>query len=270
MKVILAIARREVDEYFATPLGWICLFCFVGITGLFFADSVELLPELHYATAMSNPYAPNLDIFNTLFIPSYFQRSTLFLIFICPAICMRLFSADYREGSFELLLSSPISSLQIVLGKYLGAIGFLCVLLAGTMPQVVVLVWMGNADPGVLAGGILALILVGASYVAVGMLTSAFTEEQILAGVMAFGVLISMLVLEEWAPGDGGQVVSELQTGELVLQWVKQVVSGAAILGHISDLIRGVLRLSDMVFFLSFIALAIGVTTWRVESRRWS
>jgi ABC-2 type transport system permease protein len=268
MSVVLAIARREVDEYFATPLGWICLFCFVGITGLFFADSVELLPELYYATAMANPYAANLDIFNTLFLPSHFQRSILFLIFICPALSMRLFSADYREGSFELLLSSPISSLQIVLGKYFGALGFLCVLLAGTLPQILVLVWMGNADPGVLSGGILALFLVGASYLAVGMLASAFTDEQLLAGMLSFGVLISMLVLHQWDPGPSA--VSELHSGEMVVQWLQIAISGAAIHGHMEDLIRGILRLSDGVYFASFIALAIGITTWRVESRRWS
>ena len=119
MKVIFAIARRELDEYFATPLGWVCLFCFLALSGLF-SDSVEMLPDLYaiyQANPYANPFAGNLDIYNKLFIPNHFQLWITLLIFICPAISMRLFSADYRDGSFELLLSSPISSIQIVMGN---------------------------------------------------------------------------------------------------------------------------------------------------------
>jgi ABC-2 type transport system permease protein len=270
MKIILAIARRELEEYFATPLGWVCLFCFMGITGLFFADSVELLPELFYAHAMSNPFAANLDIYNKLFLPSHFQRTIVLLIFICPAVSMRLFSADMREGSFELLLSSPVSSLQIVLGKYLGALGFLSVLLAGTLPQLVILEWMGHPDPAVMGGGLLASLLVGSAYMAVGMVMSAFTHEQLLAGVLSFAILIAMLVLNQWDPSGPESITTDLQTGEQVLHWLKLTLSKASIHGHMRDMIRGVLNLSDLVYFASFLSLAVATASWRIESKRWS
>ena len=269
MRVVWAIARRELDEYFATPLGWICLFCFLTLSGLFFADAVEMLPDL-YAIYQANPYAGNLDIYNKLFIPNHFQTWITLLIFICPAISMRILSADYREGSFELLLSSPISSLQIVLGKYLGALGFLLTLIAGTLPQVLLMYWMGAPDAGVIAGGVSSIFLVGAAYLAVGLLMSAFTDEQLLAGILAFCVLIGMLLVQQWNPLESSQLVTDLRPGEKLLYWFKVVLAGSAIHGHIGDLVRGVLRLQDLVYFISFIGLSIGIASWRIESRRWS
>lgn len=273
MKVIFAIARRELDEYFATPLGWVCLFCFLALSGLFFSDSVEMLPDLYaiyQANPYANPFAGNLDIYNKLFIPNHFQLWITLLIFICPAISMRLFSADYRDGSFELLLSSPISSIQIVMGKYLGSIGFLLILIAGTLPQILLLFWMGTPDPGVIGGGIAAIFLVGSAYLAVGMLMSAFTQEQLLAGILAFCLLIAMLLVQQWNPLNGSEIVTDLQPGEKLMVWSKVILSGAAIQGHSGDLVRGILRLQDLVYFTSFIGLMVAIASWRVESRRWN
>ena len=269
MRIVFAIARREFSAYFEAPIGWICLFCFVGITGLFFTDAVSALPELVYAMAMSNPYTANIDIFNRVFIPQRFQFVLVLLIFICPAITMRLFSTEYRNGTIEFLLSSPVSSTQIVFGKYIGSLGFLAVLIAGILPQIFILLWMGNASPGVVAGGLIACVLVGAAYIAVGMIAGAFTDEQLLAGILSFCTLLAMLVLTQLDPTGNGTTVTDLEPWDHLKHNLKIIISNASIHGHMSSLIRGSIRLSDLIYFISFITMAIILTSWRIESRRW-
>jgi len=225
---------------------------------------------MYRSEMLRNPYAPQQDLFNDLFISGQFQLWTIFLMFICPALSMRLFSADYREGSFELLLASPINSLQIVVGKYLGVLGLLCVLLAGTLPQIMFLYWMGTPDPGLVATGVAGCFLVGAAYLAVGMVASAFTEEQVLAFVITFGVLISMMVIVLWDPEITGETATVLQTGEQLKLMLKTGLSAASVQGHTERLLNGLVHLKDLVFFASFIGLAVGIATWRVESKRWN
>ena len=131
MKGIYAIARRELDSYFATPVGWLCLCGFVAITGFFFALMVTDYTLQSTQQAM-NPYMADQLNVNEYLLPAFFGNWAVILLFLCPAISMRIFSEDYKQRSFELLLSSPVSSTEIVLGKYLGALGFLAVVFFGT------------------------------------------------------------------------------------------------------------------------------------------
>jgi len=254
MSAICAIAWRETRGYFATPVGWLCLGSFVALTGLFFAMSTSEFAAMAVQVA-SNPFATNQVNLTEWLIHPFFGNTAVILLMLCPALTMRLFAEDRRNGAIELLLASPISSGQIVLGKYLGALGFVFAMLCTTLPLTGMLYWLGNPDTGVLLSCYLATFLLAGSFMAVGMLASAFTTSQVVALVASFGLLLALWVLS-WA-----NVIAGPGLGDFL--------SAVSMLSHVNQLNKGLLHLSDVVYFLSFMGLFVFATTQRVEAYRW-
>lgn len=254
LRIALTIARREVDAYFTAPIGWISLFGFVVITGFFFVFSVVEFSD--YATqAAFNPYMAEQITVNDVLLPMIFGNWAVVLLLMCPALAMRIFSEDLRQRSFELLLASPASTTSIVLGKYLGALGFLAVLFAATLYQPAVLYWLGSPDPGVLAGNYLAMFGLAACCLAVGMLASAFTSSQVVAFMVSFAALL-VLYLLGW--------VGESASGALF-----EALGELSMLSHLDQLMKGLLHTEDLVYFATFIAFFLFAAWQRVESFRW-
>ena len=255
MSTTLAIARRELDSYFATPVGWLSIVGFLLVTGFFFAFMVTDF-SMQSTAAVMDPYGGGgaMDL-NRDLLPAFFGNWAVILLFVCPAISMRIFSEDLSQRSFELLQSSPLTSSQIVLGKYLGALGFLTVMFAATLHYVVIFYWLGSPDPGVLTTSYLTMFLLSACFVAVGMLASSFTVNQVVAFVMSFGLLLVLWVLS-WT--------ESLSTGAF-----GTAISYVSMLSHIDQLTKGLLHLEDAVYFLSFIGFFLFATQQRVESYRW-
>ncbi len=252
MKKVLAIAGRELRAYFSTPVGWLCLTGFVGVTGIFFA-----LMTTEFAAQATrdqfNPYAPSQLNLTDWLIQPFFANTAVILLMICPALSMSLFAEDRRSGALELLLAAPVSSTQIVLGKYLGSLGFVTAMLATTLPMTGVLYWLGTPDTGVILCAYLATFLLAASFMAVGMLTSACTTSQVVALVLSFGLLLTLWVLS-WTAGLGD---------------LGEAVAAISMLSHLEQLSKGLLHVEDAVYFLSFIGFFVFATTQRVEAYRW-
>ncbi len=253
MRSVLAIARRELDAYFATPVGWLCLCGFVAIMGFFFALMVSGYAYQSTQMAM-NPYAEGFNI-NEYLLPDLFGNNSVIMLFLCPLLSMHLFAKDRDKRSFELLMSAPITSAEIVLGKYLGALGFLAAMMASTLHLVAILYWLGTPDAGVLLSSYLALFVIGALFLAVGMFVSSLTNEQLVAAVLSFGILLGLWVLS-WADAFADQ------------SWVK-AITYVSMLSHQSDLSKGLLHLKDLVYFGTFIGFFLFATQQRVEAFRW-
>lgn len=253
MKPVLAIARRELDHYFATPVGWISVCGFLLMQGFFFALMVTQF-SIEATNANFNPYGQDLNI-NEYLLPGFFGNWSVVLLFICPAVAMSLFSEDVRQKSFELLLSSPISSMEIVLGKFLGALGFLAVMFACTLHFVAILFWLGAPDPGVIAACYGTMFMVAACFVAVGMFFSSWTTSQVVAFVLSFGGLLCLWVLS-WTDA--------IATGTL-----GEVLSNLSVLSHMEQPMKGLLHSKDLVYFVSFIGFFLFATQQRVEATRW-
>ena len=254
MRAVLAIGRRELSAFFATPVGWLCLTGFSIITGFFFAMMATEF-SVQATRAAYNPYAAEQVNLNDWLIQPFFANTAVILLMLSPALTMRLFAEDRRSHSMELLLSSPISSAQIVLGKFLGVMGFVSVMLATTFPLIGMLYWLGTPDTGVVLSCITSLFLLAASFLSVGMLTSAMTENQIVALVTGFGALLLLWVLS-WADTISGTGLGE-------------VLSGLSMLSHLEQLMKGLLHLQDGVYFVSFVGFFLFATTRRVEAYRW-
>lgn len=254
MKRVMAIASRELEAYFATAMGWLCLGGFVFLTGFIFAWITTAYAD-QAAQASMSPYGGGSLNVNEHLLPDFFGTTAVILLLLSPALSMRLFSEDIKQRSMELLLSSPLSSLEIVLGKYLGALGFLTVLLAGTLHYIAILGWLSAPDPMIVLSNYLAIFLLAASFLSIGMLTSAFTSNQLVALVMSFGALLLLWFLSGiggLAEGTGGEVLAYL-----------------SVLSHMEEMSRGLLHLNDVTYYLSFIGFFLFATLQRVEAMRW-
>jgi ABC-2 type transport system permease protein len=185
-----------------------------------------------------------------------FDNMGVIALLLSPALTMRLFAEDRKNRSIELLLTSPISSFQIVLGKYLGAMGFAAVLAASTLHFPLLLSAYGDPDPYVVLANYAGFLLLLGTFFAVGMLASSLTDNQLVALVVAFGVNLLLWVV--------GWSVQSVDSGAL-----KTFVEALAMTNHTQALGKGLLHVKDLAYFVTFIGFCLFATTQRVEALRW-
>jgi ABC-2 type transport system permease protein len=251
----MAIARRELSAYFSTPIGWICLCAFVTITGFFFF-AMLLAYNQASAEAVFNPMQADSMNVNDWIVSPLFGNMGVVALLLSPALAMRLIAEDRRNRSIELLLTSPVRSVEIVLGKFLGALGFAGVLALYTLPYPAVLMWLGEPDLGILACNYVGFMLLLGCFMASGLFASSLSENQIVALAIAFGMNLMIWVIS-WigiAAGEGA---------------IKTTVEYVSMLTHIEQLGKGLVHVQDMVYFVTFIGFFLFATTQRVEALRW-
>jgi ABC-2 type transport system permease protein len=238
MSALLAVARRELGSYFRTPAGWIILALYLFLSGLIFALSC-LSPG---ATASMR------DVF---------ALSGWLLLPVAPAVSMRLIAEEIRAGTMESLASSPVSSASLVLGKYLGACGFLLAVIAPTLSYVAMLMAIAEPAPdlGPMLSGYLCLVLLGAFYLAVGTVCSSLTSNATLAFMTAFFALLALLFASSAA--------------SFVPDHLKPALFALSINLRVGDFARGVIDTAHVVFFVSLSALMLFIAVAAVEIRRW-
>jgi ABC-2 type transport system permease protein len=254
LKAILAVARREFGSYFTTPIGWICLCAFLLLTGFYF--TVALISYSAQSTQMVfDPSGGNINV-NDYLVAPLFDFTNVIALLMTPALTMRLIAEDRRNRSIELLLTSPVSSGQIVLGKFLAALGMAAVLALGLSHYAAILFSLGTPDHGIMACNFASLFLLLATLMAVGLFASSLTENQIIALVIAFGANLLL-----WVLGWGASVADD---GAL-----KTVLNSISMLNHVQQLGKGTLHVEDIVYFISFIGFFLFASTQRVEALRW-
>jgi ABC-2 type transport system permease protein len=205
--------------------------------------------------AANNPMIADRINLTDVVIRPLVQNMSIVLLFVMPLLTMRLFSEEKKSGTIELLLTYPVTDLAILFGKFLAAALLLLVMLAGTLPFVVLLFGIGDPDPGTLLSGYLGLLLMGAAFMALGIFLSSLTENQIIAAAVSFGSALLFWVLS-W---------SSTLSGEKVGAVLKQL----SILEHLESFNKGILALSDLSFFVLFIAFFLFLTLRSLETNRW-
>lgn len=252
MSPILSIARRETAAYFASPIGWICLVLFSLLSGLFF--SIMVVGYAMQAAEMGGMGGE--ENVTEMFVQGMFGNLSVVALLLMPALTMGLIAQDRRDRSIELLLTSPISSLSIVLGKFLGGLGFAAVMVATTAYVPALLYWMGDPDTGVMIANYSGFMVLMGVFVAIGLFTSSLTDNQLVA--LALGFTINLTV---WIIGWLGQILKE-GAG-------KAIVEHVSMLNHFEEFSKGVLHSRDAVYFVTVIAFLLFATTQRVEALRW-
>ncbi|MCK4871267.1 MAG: ABC transporter permease subunit [Phycisphaerales bacterium] len=237
MNRVGAIAMRELGSYFQQPVGWFVVALYLALSGFVF--SLEIYVPAQHAS---------LRIF--------FASSVWIFSFVAPAVTMRLISAELRQGTFETLITSPVTDWEVILGKYLAAVAVLLVMLAPTVMYVVLLELVADLEYGPIAAGYLGLILLGMMYMALGVLTSAATESQMAAylGALFFWLIVALVTTQ------GAAVLGE--------PWDKFLYACSPRL-HMSNLAKGVVGFADIVYFLTVSAMLLVLAVKLLESRRW-
>ena len=233
------IARRELSSYFYSPIAYVALTLFVMVAGyLFMRDFVPGQPAG---------------------MRTIFDWMVWLLVFIVPVLCMGLMAQEWSTGTIEPLMTAPVGETDVVVGKFLGAFGFLCVLLAPTLLYVVLLRLYSRVDFGPIFSGYLGILLVGAMFVSVGLFCSSLTRSQVVAAVSSVAILFLITIAPWWALREGA---STLSTG-----WRRVVDQG--VYNRYVDFYKGVVDTGHVVFFVALTGVFLFLTTKVLESRRW-
>lgn len=252
---VFHIAGRELRGIFNTAVGWLVLAGFLLICGFFWASMVSFY-VIQATDMVANPYAGAQMSLNDHLLSPFFGNTTVVLLMVCPALSMRLFAEERKQGTLELLLTSPVRTLEIVVGKYLGAMAFVAVMLLGTAYVPLCLYAWAEPDWAMLAGGYAVLFLVAGAVLAMGCLLSALTSNQIVALVLTFAGSLALWVLS-WAGGQGGET------------WMATFAEHVALVHHVEGLLKGAPMLSDFVYFAGFIFVFLFATHQQIEGYRW-
>jgi len=254
MKGLYAIFRKETANFFVSPIAYAVIAIFLLVSGFFFWANVSFMSLVSLQAANNPMIADRINLTDVVIRPLV-QNMSIVLLFVMPLLTMRLFSEEKKSGTIELLLTYPVTDLAILFGKFLAAALLLLVMLAGTLPFVVLLFGIGDPDPGTLLSGYLGLLLMGAAFMALGIFLSSLTENQIIAAAVSFGSALLFWVLS-W---------SSTLSGEKVGAVLKQL----SILEHLESFNKGILALSDLSFFVLFIAFFLFLTLRSLETNRW-
>lgn len=240
MRNLWIIFRRELTQYFTSPIAYFVAFAVLLLLGFIFNSDLA---------ARNGTLATDGGV-----ILVYLAQ---FTVFFAPLLTMRLFAEENREGTMELLMTLPVTDSVIVFGKFLGAWAYYTLLLVLTFVHQAVLIWLSPPDLGIVISAYLGVWLFGGAAIAVGMLFSALNENQIVA---AFLGIAAMLVL--WQADLIGDVIANRSLAEFIRAFSFQS-------NFSYSFALGLVRLDSVVFFVGMITATIFITTQIVESRRW-
>lgn len=235
LRTILTIFRRELRSYFNSPVAYVVIVVFLAIVGWFFSS--------------------NLFLMNVASLRVVFELVPLVFLFFIPAITMRLLAEEQKTGTLELLTTRPVRDSEIVLGKFLAAWALVAITLLPTLLYIVVVASLGPLDIGPVVSGYLGLLLMAAVYVGLGLLASSLTENQIVAFIISFLVILALFLLNK------------------VLIYVPEgLASTFEFLGidyHFSNIARGVIDSRNLIYFASLIGFSLLLATMSLERRKW-
>jgi len=261
MKALWTIYKKELRLIFSTWIGYVVAAMFLLLTGYFFYDLIT-----EYARASASfmnqqqmqtrgfPYNLNEHLIRYLF-----GNMSVIMLFVVPLLTMRIFSEEKKSGTIEMLVTSPVRDYQIVLGKYFATVTVLFLMLFLTATSLFYLNLytgeMGSIEWGSVMAGYLGLLFLGAAYLAIGIFVSSLTENQIISSVGTFGALLVLWIVG-WT-----DVYSSTGLSEILRRF--------SLNNHYDNFAKGVISLSDTVFFLGFIAFFIILTGQSLETAKW-
>jgi ABC-2 type transport system permease protein len=239
MRNVAALTKRELVAYFLSPMAYIILTVFAVVVGLVFYE------------VLTRSLRPNITMTQTIGLAGYL------LLSVSPMITMRLFADEFDSGTIETLMTAPVTTLEVVLSKYLASLLFLVAFLAPTILFAIVLFIFDDPDPGPILSSYLGVFLLGSLFLAIGMVASACVRTQITAAVLTYMILLGLFFQGLMVPEDAVDAVSKVR--RYISFW-----------NHFDDtFLKGIIDTRDVVYFLTSTAFCIFLTTVTVTVRRW-
>lgn len=231
---IVGLAKKELYSYFYSPIAYVVIVIYLGFAGWFFFSRFFLFGQLE--------------------LRGYFDTAPLLLMFLAPAITMRLLSEEMHTGSYEMLMTLPLSEMQMLLGKFTAAVAFLGVTVGITLSYPLTLSTLGHLDWGPVISGYVGLALLGGAYLSIGLLTSALTRNQIVAFILGFAVCFLLFMADK---------ILMFLPGPLV-GWFEYL----GVEYHFQSFARGLLDSKDVIYFGSLIVASLAATRLVLEGRK--
>jgi ABC-2 type transport system permease protein len=233
MRQVPPIFKKEFQSYFVSPIAYIVIAIFLIVTGWFFFSTFFL--------------------FNQASVRNFFALLPLIFAFVIPAVTMRLFSEELNVGTYEILLTLPVTFKEVVLGKFLGALAFVAALLIPTLAYPVTVAFLGDLDWGPVIGGYLGALLLGASFSAVGLFASSLTRNQIVAFIIGVAICFALVLIDKILFFLPAQIIG-------ILEYL-----GADF--HFENISKGILDSRDILYFLSLAFLGLYATHLVMEEK---
>ncbi|MBN2054159.1 ABC transporter permease subunit [bacterium] len=254
MNGFMPVFKREMREYFNSPIAYVVITLFLLLCGVTFWIMCASYAKFSMQ-AMNNPYmAQQLNLTEMIF-GAVFNTISVFMLLFMPVLTMRSFSEEKRSGTIELLFTYPISDWQAILGKFSAALSVFVIMLLCTGLYPLLTAWIATPEIGPILSGYLGVLLMGASFLALGILASSLTENQIVAAVLALG---SYLLL--WFVGWGAQL-TDPGTGDLL--------KALSVIDHFDPFVEGVIELQHVAYYVLFTFFCLFLTSRVLESKKW-
>lgn len=236
MRNTFTIAWKETKAYFTTPTAYIVGAMFLVLTGIFFVFD------------MTRPFAEAS-------VRNFVSWASLFIMFLAPLLTMRLLAEEQKLGTLELLLTAPVQDWEVVVGKYIASFIALMVTIIFTLYYVALLYVFSTPDTGPILSAYFGLVLYGMAALAIGLMASSLSGNQIVAAVVGIGILLTLSFIDRIAS---------------ILEGVAaDVLNGVSMNAHFTDFARGVIDTSHIVYYISMAAVFLFIAVRSLETRRW-
>lgn len=250
---VWTIAWRDFRSYFTSPIAYIVIAGFMVIMGWMFFYNMSHFNLQNMQYQQFN-MGKSVSITDGIIRPLYGNMNVIFLFFV-PFITMRLFAEERKQHTIELLLTSPVSLIEIILGKFLSSFLLVLVMLAFTITYPLILAIAGNPDPGPILTSYLGTLLLASCYLSIGLFFSSMTENQIVAGALTFATGLFFWLIS-WASQNAGDAMGK-------------VLTYLSLINHYNNFSTGVLNTSDILYYVSFIFLGLFLSHRVLDSYRW-
>jgi ABC-2 type transport system permease protein len=234
MRQVTHIFRKEFTDYFTSPIAYIVIAIFLLVTGWFFFMTFFIYDQAE--------------------LRAFFQLLPLIFSFIIPAITMKLFAEELGVGSYETLLTLPVTAVDIILGKFFAATAFVAAMLVPTLAYPLCIAFLGDLDPGPVIGGYAGAVFLGAAFASVGIFASSLTRNQIIAFIVGMIICFSLTILDQ-----------------MLYFFPPKLVAVISYLGahtHFENIAKGIVDTRDLLYFLSVVFLALFGTNLVMEEKK--
>jgi ABC-2 type transport system permease protein len=235
MKNMIFIAQKELHAYFASPMAYVVIAAFLAIMGFFFSLIVYITREAS--------------------LGGVFANMGVILLFVAPALTMRLLAEEERSGTIELLLTLPVRDWEVVVGKFLASLAVYAVMVGLTLYYPLLLLKLGNPDAGPIVSAYLGVLLLGGAFLSIGLFASALSRNQVVAALVGFGAMLILWLIDI--------------AGSLFGPPFSDFVTYISMSGHYFDFLRGVIDTKDVAFYLSVVAASLFLSVQVLQLRRW-
>jgi ABC-2 type transport system permease protein len=259
MRSLYSMYRKEMGHYFVSPVAYVLVGVFLLLSAFFFDRILTLIIQSSMEQemqAMRFGGAQGVDV-PGLVMRNFFGLLSSLILFLTPMLTMGVYAEERKRGTMELLMTSPITDLEIVLGKFLASLSLFSIMLLPTASYIVFMYFRSDPMPSwkLLLAGYLGVLLLGGALLSLGSFLSSLTENQLIAAVLTFGAILILWVLD--FGGSGAATV------------LGQVLQYLSVIRHYDDFTRGIIDTSALIYYVSFIALCIFLTVRSLESMRW-